>query len=150
MKKSLVAFLFITGLLLGTAGSAFATAIITNATGGSAISADTAGTGGTGAYTTLTGPVLVEGANRDVGAGALVLNAPAGFQFDPAATVTATVTTVGGSGAALILSTPTATVTATSISNNVSTQDASGSRTSRITWSGIRVRPTAGTPLCDE
>ena len=53
-------------------------AVVTPATGGAAISADTAG----GTYTTLTGPVLAENGTAQIGMGTLILNAPSGFVFD--------------------------------------------------------------------
>jgi hypothetical protein len=112
------------------------------------VSADTAATGGTGVYTALGNIVLTEGANRDVGTGNIVLNAPTGFQFNPGATVTMTVTRVAGSSTALTLSSGTATVAAngSTITINVAARDGSGYTTrSSITWAGIQVRPTAGT-----
>jgi len=120
-------------------------ATVTAATGGSAISADTVG----GTYTTLTGPVLAEGAHLDISTtGTIVLNAPSGFQFNTAATVTATVASAGGNnGSVLTLSSGTATVTASTITITVSAVDTGSNRRSSITWSGIQVRPTAGTPL---
>src|SRR5262249_9946121 len=54
------------------------TAQFTQATGGSAISADTTG----GTFTSLTGPVYTENNSGDVGVGTITLNAPAGFVFD--------------------------------------------------------------------
>jgi hypothetical protein len=126
---------------------AFATATVTTAPSLN-MSADTAATGGTGAYTALGNIVLTEGANRDVGTGTIILNAPTGFQFNTGATVTMTVTRVAGSSTALTLSNSTATVAAGTITIGVSAQDSTsfGSTTrSSITWAGIQVRPTAGT-----
>ncbi len=99
-----------------------------------------------GAFTALNGPALAEGATADIGIGTIVLNAPPGFNFDPSATVTASVTRLAGTGALLALSSATATVTASNITVTVSSIDGSGTR-SQITWAGIGVRPTAGTPL---
>src|SRR5262249_54969202 len=66
------------------------------ASGGSAISADTAG----GSFTTLVGPTFYEAASGDVGAGTVILNAPAGFSFDTGGTApTVVVARIGGSGA---------------------------------------------------
>ncbi len=108
------------------------------------ISADLAGS----TYLTLTGPVLDEGNNQDVGTGTIVLRAPAGFAFDPNATVTATVSRLKGSGALLALASGTATVTANTITITVTAMDEKGSATrSRIAWAGIRVQALAGTPL---
>jgi hypothetical protein len=121
----------------------FANAVV-SASADAVLSADTAG----GAFTLLTGPVLDEGDNRDIGTGAIVLAAPSGFAFDNSAVVRATVSRLGGSGTPLVLASTNATVTSNSITITVSTRDGNqGSPFSRITWSGIRVRPIAGTPL---
>src|SRR5436309_5664080 len=75
------------GIALGVAAvwSGRATVVITGASGGSAISADTAATGGSGAWTTL-GPITIaEGSKGDIGAGTgitLNLKAPVGFEFN--------------------------------------------------------------------
>jgi len=118
------------------------TATVTAATGGGSISADTTG----GTYATLTGPVLTEGANRDIpSSGTIVFNAPAGFQFNTSSAVTASVTLNSGSGTIVTLNS-TITVTTTTITTTITGRDgSSGSPTSKITWSGIQVRPTAGT-----
>ncbi len=71
----LMAFLA-TAVLLGEVGLHAAT--LTPATGGTNISAATAG----GSYTSLTGPIYVEGALGDVGTQNLILNAPSGFVFN--------------------------------------------------------------------
>ncbi len=88
-----------------------ANASVIPATGGSSISVDTAGVGGTGTYTSLTGPVINEGSNRDINTGTIILNAPSGFEFNPAATVTVAVAYLNGSTGGLTLSSPTAIVT---------------------------------------
>jgi len=131
-----------------------ASVTITPATGGSAISDATVG----GAYTTLTGPVLAESANGDIGengAGTIILNAPAGFEFDTGGTApTVLITRIGGTGAnsrnindrasgfvEAITSRTSATITFTvahASSNGV---------TNSLTWQDIRVRPTAAVPL---
>src|SRR6266478_5328339 len=59
------------------------TVAVTAATGGSAISADST----SGSYTTLTGPVIAEQVSGDIHTGTIILNAPAGFVFNAAATV---------------------------------------------------------------
>src|SRR5579864_2934875 len=65
-----------------------------------AISADTFGA----ASTALTGPVIDEGANQDIGVGTIVLHAPIGFQFDTNSTVVATVSRLDvGAGSLLVL-----------------------------------------------
>jgi len=129
--------------------SNFAAITITPASNGSNISADTVG----GTYTSLTGPVITEGANQDVTVGTIVITAPTGFVFNTASPVTATVANSnGGGGAVLTLASSTATPTASTITFTVSAQDTTaggpnGKTLSSITFSGIQVRPTAGTPL---
>src|SRR5438093_827477 len=140
--RSVVGLMALGFALLG-ADRAQAAVSITAATGGSAISADNTG----GTWTTLTGPVLDESTGKEIGTGTIVLNAPAGFVFDTASTVTATVTRIAGSGTALTLTSSTATPAAGTITFTVSAQDSTGSTFSRITYSNIRVRPSAGTPL---
>lgn len=127
--------------------SVYATASVTAATGGSSISADTYGTG---AYTTLTGPTITEGANKDVGTGTIILSAPSGFIFNTGATVTATITLVAGSKTCFTFSSTTATPTTTSITFTVTAQDGTGGNpttTCKVAFSNIQVRPSAGTPL---
>ena len=88
MKRSFVLALLVAGLVLGTAGSVFATGSVTVATGGGSISADTVG----GSSTALTGPVIAETDEAGMSTGSMILNAPAGFHFDTSAAVTITVT----------------------------------------------------------
>jgi hypothetical protein len=120
---------------------------ITPATGGSAISDSTAG----GTYTALTGPTIDEAGNRDISAGTIVLTAPTGFEFDPAATVTVSVTRLdSGSHTLLTLDSNTAVVTSGTITTTVTANDSGAGSPStkaraRLAWSGITVRPIAGT-----
>ncbi|MBU6142178.1 hypothetical protein KGO95_03650 [Patescibacteria group bacterium] len=142
--------LFALGLFAFTYYSAFATVTVTPATGGSAISADTTG----GTYTTLTGPIIAEGATADIGTGTIILNVPSGFIFDTGGTApTVVVTRLSGSGpngnningkasgTALAV-----TVTSTQISLTITASSKNGV-TNSLTWQNVRVRPTAGTPL---
>ena len=115
---------------------------ITDATGGDAISADITSSA---TFTNLTGPSIAENNPGDLGTGTIVLNAPSGFIFDTNATVTVTVTGTG-TGADVVLDSSTATVTATTITITIDSPSDT-SRTSTLTWSGIAVQPTAGTPL---
>ncbi len=124
-------------------------AILTPATGGSAIPNNTAG----GTYTTLTGPVLAEAVTDNIGNGTIILNAPAGFQFDASSNVTVLVTRTGGAGADNLNinglpsgGTINATETASTITITIS-DDTDGSVTNSLTWQGIKVRPTAALPL---
>ncbi len=127
----------------------FAAASVTPATGGSAISADTTG----GAYTTLTGPIITEGATADIGTGTIILNAPPGFIFNATSNVTAVRTDVVGTGCdvskrLLINGGVVQTVQPTAITITITiTRSTSGGCRNNIRWAGIQVRPTAGTPL---
>ena len=111
-------------------------------------------TGGTnlrvGEFASLSGPTLSESASGDIGEGTIVLSAPTGFEFDPAATVTAQITdtstcSVGGRPLrfdfAGTSSTQTAAVSVASIRVDIKHASKSGCRGS-ITWSGIRVKAT--------
>lgn len=149
-------FLFVTTFLVGgffIANVAKASGVtITSATGGTTISADTA----TGTFTSLTGPIIEESSVHDVGLGTIILTAPIGFTFNTS-DVTASVTNEnnslcpGTNRTPLLLndgSTQTVTPTDTTITINV-VQQSSGSTTchATITYNGIQVRPSAGTPL---
>ena len=129
-------------LLLSLGARCWATVVPTPAD--ASLSADTEGA----AYTPLTGPVLSEGAVSDISTGSIVFMAPPGFQFDPAATVTATVTRLSGPKNPITLDSN-VTVTASNVTTTVTKADDTngGGATSRITWGGITVRPKAGTPL---
>src|SRR3989344_8868222 len=148
--KIFTAFFSILSLFLGSIESVSATAAVTAATGGSAISADTAG----GSYTSLTGSVISEGATADIGTGTIILNVPSGFIFDTGGTSpTVLVTRTAGNGndnrnindlasgstIAVTITTTTLTITITAATSN--------SVINSLTWQNVRVRPTAGTPL---
>jgi hypothetical protein len=119
---------------------ALATVTVTPATGGANLTV--------GTFAPLSGPSLTEGASGDIGTGNIVLQAPAGFQFDPSRSVTATVANQGtctGLGDTLRLngaSSQTVTPTANQITVTVTRQTSLLCR-ARITWSGIYVRATA-------
>lgn len=117
---------------------------VTAATGGGAISnSNIANT----VWTSLTGPVLTETAPNGIGAGTIVLAAPTGFKFNTAAPVTVTVGLVAGAAAKnLTLTSSSAVVTASTITITVATSS-SGTALGSLTWSGIKVMPTACTPL---
>ncbi len=128
--------------------------IITPATGGSAISAATVG----GTYTALTGPVIAEDDTGQIPTGTIILNAPTGFIFDTSSNVTGTVTVANPAACGLLGSQPlrlngsssqTVAPTSTTITMTVTQQasDIFGSCQSTITYSGIKVRPTAALPL---
>ena len=123
--------------------------VITAATGGQAISAQTAG----GAWTTLTGPVITETYARDTGGpglGTIVLNVPAGFEFNPQAAVTVRVNSDGhktingvpdGGTIAAIVTPSTITITITAVSRGgLAFPDT-------LTYQNVQVRPTAANVL---
>ena len=140
MNRTINLLAVISCLVAGT-NQVWATASVTKLANAS-LSADTTGA----TYTTLSGPALTEGAAGDIGTGTIVLNPPRGFVFDTTAIVTATVSGAGGSGITLLLTSGVAVVTPNTITINVVGRDV-GSKRSKITWSGIRARPTSGTPL---
>jgi len=131
--------------------SANAAAVVTTATGGAAISADTVGE----SYTTITGPVVTENGADQIGNGTIILNAPTGFEFDTggtAPTILVTCTDNCGSdasnlnGVASGSTFPITSRTSSAITITI-TDDTDGSVENSLTWQGVRVRPTAGTPL---
>lgn len=126
-------------------------AVLTPATGGSAISADTANS----AFTALTNVIIAENASGEINTSLLVLRAPAGFAFDTNATVRVLVTRTNGSGqdnrninhaANGTLLAP--NVTADTITFNVTHASKQGV-TNALTWHNISIRPTQGTPLAN-
>lgn len=134
---ALLAVCFSTPVLAGNA-------TVTAATGGTMSSSTIA----SGTWTALTGPKLVEAAPSGMGAGTIVFNAPAGFIFNVASPVTVTVTGTGTPGADTTLASSTATINAAGTTITITvTKGSTGQRTSTLTWSGIKVRPTACSPL---
>jgi uncharacterized repeat protein (TIGR01451 family) len=130
----------------------------TFATGGGAISADATGV----SYTNLTGPVYREAASADAsgngsGPWSVILNAPAGFIFDtntvnPPGVI---ITRIGGTGsnsrningvASPTLVSMTSPLTSTQLVFTI-TGKSSGGVTCSLTWTNVRVRPLAGSPL---
>jgi len=83
LRQALIVLFCLVGLLVAPK-VALATVSITPATGGTSISADSTG----GSYTTLTGPTITEGANRDITTGTIIINAPSGFEFNTGILVT--------------------------------------------------------------
>jgi len=116
------------------------------------ISADTAGVApGSGVYTTLTGPAVQEGAVGDIATGTIVLDAPAAFEFQPTATVSVSVSPTTANATKIAApgscgggsSSASATVAADKITIEVCAASSSTS-VSKLTWSGIKVRPKTG------
>lgn len=136
--------------LLAVSRGVFATATVTPATGGSAISADTTG----GTYTSLIGPIVSEGATGDIGTGTIILNVPSGFIFDTDGTApTVLVNRISGAGSNVLNindlangSTISVTRTTTQLIITIS-DNTGGSVTNSLTWQNVRVRPSAVTPL---
>ena len=123
--------------------------VVTAATGGTAISADTAG----GAWTTLTGPVVTETYARDTGGpglGTIILNVPAGFEFNPNAPVTVL---VNSQGHKTINNVPDggvipATVTPTTLTITITAVSRGGlAFPDMLTFQNIQVRPTSARTL---
>ncbi|MDD2245184.1 MAG: YDG domain-containing protein [Dysgonamonadaceae bacterium] len=112
---------------------------ITTATGGESISIDTTATGGTGAWVSLTGPVIQEGAAGEIAIGSHVLSLPAGWEFNTSQNVTIAV----GGGSELALSSNIIVPGTTTLSFNVSVISSSGPGS--LSFSGIQVRPTGTT-----
>jgi len=125
--------------LLGTLipmASVSAVPVPNPATGGSAISADQSGTSN---FTTLIGPAIAEAAAGELAVGkTTILNVPAGFQFNAGVGNTS----VGGGLCAGL--TGTLVVTATTATHTVTTASSSACI---LTFVGLQVQPTAGTPL---
>lgn len=123
---------------------------VTPASGGGAIPSNTApGCGAAGTWTALTGPTIAETNVADIGLGNIVLSAPAGFEFNTAATVTIRLTGNGTSSRninniATGTSVAVTSISATAITFNVFEV---GTRVNTLLWQGIQVRPTASTPL---
>jgi len=141
LKRTLLGGLMTVLMISGAfVNNASADASITAATGGGSVSIDTTSSGGgTGAWTTLTGPVITEGAFGEINTGAHSLTLPAGWEFNTAQNVTISI----GGGTELALSAQIITPAATTISFNVSAASASGPGS--LTFSNIQVRPTGTT-----
>jgi len=124
---------------------------LTPASGGSAVPSNTAPScGAAGTWTTLTGPVVAETAAAQIGAGTLVLSAPAGFEFNPAAAVTIRLTGSGNRNNN-INNRPNGTAMATTVTASTITFTVNAGQLSvvanTLTWQNIQVRPTLYTPL---
>ncbi len=124
------------GLLPGTVLAAVSA---TPATGGTAISADTAlASPGSGTFTSLTGPAVVEGAPGELAAGTIILDLPSGFDFN-AGSGTAT----KSAGCNLVID----SVVVTPATATLTLSGTSSTTACTITFSGLQVRPTVGSPL---
>ncbi len=132
------------------------------ATGGGAISATTAAP--STAWTVLTGPIYRESTSSDVGVGTVILNAPAGFEFDTTTTAgplpTVVITRLAGSGpnerningvasGTVVALTSITTTTMTLTISKISELQGGVPNYCSLTWQNVRVRPTAGSPLAN-
>ena len=136
--------------LFPMAGTALAAVSITPATGGAAISADTAvgAPRGTTAWTSLSGPAVVEGLAGDIpNSGTVTLTLTGGWEFRTTALGGAVAATFSASAGSCALTATTPVITATTIATTLGGTATTGSDRCRLTLSGIQVRPTIGTPL---
>jgi uncharacterized repeat protein (TIGR01451 family) len=137
-------------LLLGMSDIASANVTITRATGGNAIASNTApGCSSAGTWTTLAGPLVAEGNPGEIGAGNIVLSAPAGFEFNTAANVTVL---LAGNNTNTRNINDLANGSVTAVNSITSTQiiftvTLISTRSNTLTWQGIQVRPTSSAPL---
>ncbi len=130
----------------------FAAVNTTQATGGLQILASTAG----GAFTGLTGPIIEESNDSEIGDGTIILTAPAGFEFDTGASTVVRIDCTsscggGGDNANNINGLPdnatiAAIITSTTITITI-TDDTDNGNENTLTWQNVRVRPTAAFPL---
>lgn len=134
--------------MLGLGGMANA-ATVTPASGGGAVPSSTApGCGAEGTWTTLTGPVVAETAAGQIGLGTIMLSAPAGFEFNPAAAVTILLAGDSNKNRNINNQANNTTLTPTVTANTISFAVAEVSTVANtLTWQNIQVRPTAYTPL---
>ncbi len=111
------------------------------ATGGDSLSADDANT----TFTTLTGPRITEDVSGELSSGGtIVLNAPAGFQFDTnPPNPSLSVQKAYGVSTALAMSYTSRT--SSTITFTVDTPSNGSSQPGEVTFSGIRIQPTSAT-----
>ena len=145
-KSLLFIFVCVCAFALMGASKASGAVSVSGATGGSSLSADTAANASSPAWTTLGAITITEGANSDFAAGSnvtLVLNAPAGFQFNTAVIPNVSFTAGKDISSAAVAMTDATTLTLTLTVSNTAAADSLtlGSTT------GLQVRPSAGSPL---
>lgn len=116
---------------------------VTSATGGGAISADTAGSGGNGIYTTLGDIVIAENDNKDLNwknsTETLILTLPSGWEFESGQ---GTFTFVAGKDISAI----SASFASSAVTISITTAN-HDNKQDTVTISGLKVRPTVGSPL---
>ena len=146
LARNLVSTIAAVALLTFGAMTAAAATTTTPASGGTNVSADLAMNGAAPAYTTLGGIVISEAAINDFKtSGTLVLTAPSGWQFNAAASVTATPGKVGGGSTPNDISAMVSVVTTSSITINITVS--ATARLDNLTISGIQVRADEGGTL---
>ncbi len=137
-------------IFLGLFANLVHSASVTVATGASAIASNTApGCAVAGTWTAITGPKITEVSAGDIHTGTIVLNAPAGFEFNTASAVTVLVTgssTANNNVNNIATGTSVAVLSISATAINFSVTAASTSKNS-LTWQGIQVHPTASAPL---
>jgi len=145
MRSSVVTTMAVVLLAMG-ALTAAASTTTTPASGGSSNSADLAQNGVASAFTTLGSVVITEAANNDFKtSGTLVLSAPSGWQFNPAAAVSATPGKVGGGATSIDISASVGAITASTITINITVN--ATARLDNLTISGIQVQALEGGTL---
>lgn len=120
---------------------------LTPATGGGAIPSETVG----GAFTALAGPVYEEAVAGEVGTGTIVLQLPAGFEWNTAASPTMLVEKLGNGGSNInqvasgtrIAAT---SVTAQQITFTITHRSTGNNNRNRITFENLAVRPLQTSP----
>ncbi len=149
MGVALTGLLLVASLLpMGLVSVVLGAASVTVITGSPlSISADTAANATTPAWTPLTGPAVTESsAGQLVNAGSVVLTAPAGFEFRTFAAGGAPAATIGGTSCPNTMTHGAVTTpSATTVSVTITAQ--SNTNPCQVTFSGIQVRPTTGSPL---
>jgi len=145
-KKTQLAALMMSVLILSGGTKALAVVTVTGASGGSNLSADTAANASAPAWTTLGAITIAEGETGDFATDTdvtLVLKAPAGFEFNTA--VTPDITNAAGSDIT------SASVSVTDATNMTIVLTVSGTSSTDVLTLGsvtaIQVRPIAGSPL---
>src|ERR1043166_8129446 len=138
-RKNFFRLILLSGISFTFTQAANATATITTATGGT-ISADKAANASSPSFTTLGNIVVTEGANGDFAIGAnvtFILNAPAGWNFNTAASVTSTFTASRNITSASVTSKTTTAITVTLTVTGTNKADI-------LTIGGVQIQATEG------
>lgn len=149
MRRFLAVLITLVAALAVLVPPAVAAVAPTKASGGGAITADDASTG---ALTTLSGPAFSEMAGGEISVGSIVLATPEGFAFgsEPVTVSAAPATTAMRLSASATCDPRGRIVSVTPTSSRITVYVCAPSTTdapAALAFSGITVRPTAGTPL---